>query len=42
LTLEWTERVLKAAPRDRRSTLARRYWAKQNVLDHLPESGQVS
>lgn len=42
LTLEWTERVIKAAPRDRRSTLARRYWAKQNVLDHLPESGQVS
>ncbi|MGH9854640.1 MAG: C69 family dipeptidase [Blastocatellia bacterium] len=42
LALEWTERVIKAAPRDRRSMLARRYWAQQNVLDRLPESDTVS
>ncbi|MCI0525005.1 MAG: hypothetical protein L0Y75_07045, partial [Acidobacteria bacterium] len=41
LALEWTERVSKAAPRDRRSALARRYWAQQNVLDRLPESDQA-
>jgi dipeptidase len=41
LALEWTERVAAAAPRDRRSILARRYWAQQNVLDRLPESGRA-
>ncbi len=37
LLLEWTELVAKAAPRDRRSTRGRRYWAQQNALDHLPQ-----
>jgi dipeptidase len=41
LALEWTERVSKTAPRERRSMLARRYWAQQNVLDRLPESDVV-